>query len=81
MISRYGDFPASMLLLDKVIEGLSDSAAITKFLDTMDSPAMILAAQDENSAVRFLHINPSFTSLCGYELHEARGKTSGDVAG
>lgn len=81
MISHIGETPVSIPALDEILRGFCESAAVTKFSEAMQLPAMVLTAQDEYSPLRFLYVNGAFTTLCGYEQHEAIGETTALLQG
>lgn len=76
MNTQSGEAPFSIPPLDKIVRGLSESAAIAEFSQAMELPTMVLTARDTSSPLRFLHVNEAFVSLCGYDLSEAVGETT-----
>jgi len=62
-------------LMDPMIKGLNESAAVGAFLENLCLPAVILSGTRHDEWMRFLHVNSAMCDLCGFGTEELIGET------
>ncbi|MEM8654999.1 MAG: PAS domain-containing protein [Pseudomonadota bacterium] len=67
---------ASILpVIDPLVRGLTESAAVTRFTDCITLPVAILSSKAHRDSMRFLHVNPAFVDLCGFSAADLVGES------
>ncbi|MEL6464220.1 MAG: PAS domain-containing protein [Pseudomonadota bacterium] len=62
-------------VIDPLVKGLVESAAVTRFTDCVTLPIAILSSKRNRGGLRFLHVNPAFVHLCGFDAAELVGES------